>query len=125
MEVLDITVNQKVTVPQERILDLLICGVEGGASYWMTVEGNWNAGKDGWLENKISKGTLNFSNRQATEEGEGVKIRTIDKLSLEAGLQLMAKKYPKHFNDFMNDNEDADTGDVFLQLVVLGELIYG
>lgn len=125
MEVLDITVNQKVTVPQERILDLLICGVEGGASYWMTVEGNWNAGTDGWLENKISKGTLNFSNRQAAEEGEGVKIRTIDKLSLEAGLQLMAKKYPKHFNDFMNDNEDADTGDVFLQLVVLGELIYG
>jgi hypothetical protein len=91
----------------------------------MKVEGNWNAGKDGWLENKILTGTLDLSNRQATEEGEGVKIRTIDKLSLEAGLQLMAKKYPKHFNDFMSINEDAITGDVFLQLVVLGEVIYG
>jgi hypothetical protein len=41
------------------------------------------------------------------------------------GLQLMADKYPNHFADFMQENDDATTSDVFLQLSVFGELIFG
>jgi hypothetical protein len=41
------------------------------------------------------------------------------------GLQVMAEKYPVHFNNFDSDNFDAETGDVFLQCSLFGEIVYG
>jgi hypothetical protein len=40
-------------------------------------------------------------------------------------LRLMAEKEPRHFADFMQENDDAVTGDVFLQCVLLKAVIYG
>lgn len=50
---------------------------------------------------------------------------TLDREKLEKGLQLMAEKYPKHWADFISENSDAITGDVFLQLCVFREIRYG
>ncbi len=41
------------------------------------------------------------------------------------GFEVMAEKYPWHFNNFMNDNEDAETADVWFQCIVFGEIVYG
>jgi CBS domain-containing protein len=41
------------------------------------------------------------------------------------GLQTMADNYPNHWHDFINDNEDAATSDVFLQCCLYGEAIFG
>ena len=41
------------------------------------------------------------------------------------GLAIMADKYPKHMNDMINENFDAITGDVLLQCIVFGDVIYG
>jgi len=45
--------------------------------------------------------------------------------SIKKGMSIMAQKYPKHWGDFIAENEDAVTGDVFLQCCVFGEVIYG
>jgi hypothetical protein len=37
----------------------------------------------------------------------------------------MAREAPQHFADFLNENDDADTGDVFVQCCLLGEIRYG
>jgi hypothetical protein len=37
----------------------------------------------------------------------------------------MRDQYPRHYADLVEENDDAITGDVFLQLAVFGELIYG
>jgi len=50
---------------------------------------------------------------------------SVNLTSLKRGLQLMADKYPKHFNDLVTENADATTADVLIQLACLGELIYG
>jgi hypothetical protein len=44
---------------------------------------------------------------------------------LQEGLQVMAEKYPRAFADFMSEDDDAETGDVFVQCAVLGEIIFG
>jgi len=44
---------------------------------------------------------------------------------LKLGITEMATKFPKHFLDVMQDNCDAETGDVFIQCCVFGDLIYG
>ena len=44
---------------------------------------------------------------------------------IKKGLELMRDEYPHHFADLVSGNDDAITGDVFLQLATFGELIYG
>ena len=44
---------------------------------------------------------------------------------VKKGLELMRDQYPRHYADLVEENDDAITGDVWLQLTVFGELIYG
>ena len=48
---------------------------------------------------------------------------TID--NIRKGLELMRDQYPRHYADLMEEEDDAITGDVWLQLAVFGELVYG
>ena len=45
--------------------------------------------------------------------------------NVRKGLELMRDEYPRHYADLMEEEDDAITGDVWLQLAVFGELIYG
>ena len=67
---------------------------------------------------------LVISNRQA-EEGEDVKEHRLDRAALGRGLSLMPHKYTHHWRDFVEENSDAITADVFLQLCLFGDVIYG
>lgn len=58
------------------------------------------------------------------KDGE-TREKTLDLQTIAKGLQIMAEKHPKHWADFMAENDDAITGDVFLQCALLGEVIYG
>jgi hypothetical protein len=41
------------------------------------------------------------------------------------GLSLMAEKYREDFADFLSQDDDANTSDIFLQLALYGEVIFG
>jgi hypothetical protein len=58
------------------------------------------------------------------EEPERKPIR-LALAQLKLGLERMAKDYPTHWADFINENDDSSTADVFLQLCLFGEVIYG
>mgnify|MGYP007101836778 CR=1 FL=1 len=45
--------------------------------------------------------------------------------NVRKGLELMRELYPRHYADLVEENDDLITGDVWLQLTVFGELIYG
>lgn len=60
------------------------------------------------------------------EEGNGKGKKTITWSCMVAALQVMAEKDPRHFGDLISDSgADATTYDVFMQYVVLGEVVYG
>lgn len=44
---------------------------------------------------------------------------------IKKGLTVMLKKAPEQFADILKDDTDDNTGDVFLQCCLLGEVIYG
>jgi hypothetical protein len=44
---------------------------------------------------------------------------------VKKGLELMRDEYPSHYADLVEEQDDAITGDVWLQLATFGELIYG
>ena len=60
------------------------------------------------------------TNEERTEATHKITLDNVKK-----GLELMRDQYPRHYADLMEENDDAITGDVFLQLAVFGELIYG
>jgi len=41
------------------------------------------------------------------------------------GLSLMAEKYSEDFANFLSQNDDANTSDIFLQLALYAEVIFG
>jgi hypothetical protein len=45
--------------------------------------------------------------------------------NVKRGLELMRDQYPHHYADLVEEQDDLITGDVWLQLAVFGELIYG
>lgn len=49
----------------------------------------------------------------------------LDRCAIQHGLTVMREKAPRHFADFINENDDAVTGDVFLQCCLFGEVVYG
>lgn len=59
------------------------------------------------------------------QDKKNIRRHICGRSEFEAGLQLMAEKYPDHFKDLMQENDDAITGDVFLQCIALKEVVYG
>jgi hypothetical protein len=55
----------------------------------------------------------------------GITKHTITHENIAKGLVLMCTLHPRHWGNFIAENDDAITADVFLQLVTLGEVVYG
>jgi hypothetical protein len=59
------------------------------------------------------------------EEGSAASATVVSAAELIKGLQLMATGSPEHFADLVNESDDAITHDVFMQYVILGEVVFG
>jgi hypothetical protein len=71
--------------------------------------------------------TYLISEREGLEDDAPAKWCTwpIPDAELRTGLEAMAKGSPKAFSAFLSGRADADTGDVLLQYIVLGSVVYG
>lgn len=123
-------VRMTVDVAEERLQDLLCNALEGGSNYWYFIEKfNYPEGQTkeslgiefAHIELPFKGGSLTFTVPE-DEDGKGY---VLDLKAIEKGVRRMAKKYPKHFGDFMEENDDACTGDCFLQCCLFGEEVYG
>jgi hypothetical protein len=128
-----LTIQRPVQITHNQIAGILCVAVEGGIGYWANVEvaytptdaemtdsdtyGYWTGYAHYMVSHPDFKLTItDFEN----EESYTVTLETLKK-----GLKVMAKEAPRHFDDFINENSDAITGDVFLQCAVFGDVIYG
>jgi hypothetical protein len=132
-------------IPDKALKGLLCDAFEGGSNYWYTnlapmfprglsMRDFQEGGKAQdpqeywyWAELlPLTKGgavTLQIQD----EGGQTLAGRPhrIDRAKILKGLKIFQRDYPKHFADFLSENDDATTGDVFLQCCVFGEVIYG
>ena len=110
-------------ITSQRISDLLCTAFEGGSNYWATSPDN-NASEVG--AEYSFEAPLNQNGFFVIEDLEDDNKRYIvNSDSIDKGLQVMAENFGHHFQDFLNENYDACTGDVFLQCCVFGDVIYG
>lgn len=115
--------------------------MEGGIGYWAKVQryvpppegAELNVGLEG--DDVFCERTYKHIHYPMCEAGGAVVLRdkeaddgkdlVLDYPAIERGLQVMAEKYPRHFADFVQENGDATTGDVFVQCALLGDIVYG
>lgn len=137
MENDSVSFNLPISIKMKEISTLLCCAFEGGFIDWI-VSSKINIGdhqmddfgEGGKFNN--AKHYFNPSQIIPTIPGCSIVIKVEDDdneyaLDLEAinkGLMIMAKDHFNHFADFVLENYDAITGDVFLQLCLFGKLIY-
>lgn len=111
-----ISITTTLDFTPERVADLLCTAVEGGSNYWADFSCNL---KD-YYDFTAPEWTLVVYDR---DEDEKYLINYDDIVN---GLQTLTTiANGRHFKDFLNENEDAITGDCFLQCCVFNEVIYG
>jgi hypothetical protein len=121
-------------ISDERLKNLLCSALEGGSNYWYNI-------LKYVIADNADQSTIEFkhidlpfiegcgvmiSDIEAEEDEEGAfEPVLLNREAMQKGLQIMADKYNWHFQNFMTENDDAETGDVFLQCSLFGEIVFG
>lgn len=109
-----------------RIADMMVTAIEGGSGYWCEtinlLEGT--ALKRPWYDDEtLYEQPFVIGVVDAEEPDSTIHL---NQEMMKRGFELMASQYETtHWADFLEQNEDADTADVWLQLCVFGEVVYG
>jgi len=128
---MDITITVTKTIEDQIIRDQIITALEGGSNYWYYLKdlSMLPAKKEGEaLSERICRAVLDEGISVPVydiEDPDGVSIGAIETDLIRRGLETMAIDYKSQFNDMLDEVGDADTADVFLQLVVMGDIIFG
>lgn len=139
------SVQSKVDVTKERVQHLLVGLFENNYSPWLIKIKNKNLApnltfddftENGKMQNPdqyfhwsqiipVTEGcSLTLVIENPYSDGEKTIQFVLDIPAIQKGLEVMANKYPKHWIDFILENEDAITCDVFGQCVVYGEDVF-
>ena len=123
-------------VSNQRIAELLCAAFEGGVGYWCRVmnfrkprkERAVLSPEDGevyrYVDYPLTGGAV-ICRLFGEETDEKYKPLVLDRAAIQRGLALLPQVAPRHWANFLAENEDADTADVFVQLCLLGEIVYG
>ena len=104
--------------------ELLISALEGGSKYWYMILDH----------NKKEVPECEFLSTLLMHEKGRMKIKFdsgkddfkwIEHKDLLPALELFRTKHRKHYDDLKKRNGDAETGDIYFQLLVMGEVVYG
>lgn len=128
-------------ISDDKVLNTLISGVEGGISYWCrAVEGyaalaqcamvpvsdpehdaRQAAAFSGWCQRG---GKLVLFEHDAHDREHGARY-VLDATAIARGLAVICEQYPHHSDGILDGTGDAITGDVLIQCAVFGRLVYG
>jgi hypothetical protein len=127
-----VTVTVEVEVEWKHIENELCSAWEGGSNYWLECYGfrpptdPADAAKVEYrYQNALYPGGACLCRIAEDETGEEPEELELTREKLIAGVKLFAQRYPKHFADMQTERGDANTGDLFLQLSLLGSIVYG
>jgi hypothetical protein len=114
--------------------DLLCNAFEGGSNYWYRIEEfNYPAGtsrKDVEYPHLalpfLKGGSLLIStggDHPNPNRKDG--FWTLNHAALIKGWKLMHDEAPRHYGNAISEDHDAETGDVYLQMCLFGEVVFG
>lgn len=123
-------IKYEATVTFTHLESMFISAYEGGSNYWATAIEEVDEPTEKYIAVGLAPSERHFRhvwhggtvNILIDEEDEPV-LMTKEKMVL--GTQLMQSNQQKHFAEMINQSGDACTADVWFQLCLFGEVIYG
>jgi len=138
------TISVPMEISEEKISNLLCSAFDGGYGsvyYWAGIQGyEYPEGrtKDSFeyrsMEVVLAGGKMflfDANEDESNKKYDAAKKEkwTLTREKLIKGLQVMAAlekgKGGHHFPNIINDNDDAETADVYVQCCLFGEIVYG
>lgn len=115
------TISVRVHVPIKDIENILYSAAQG-CNYWCS-----NSDELGYEHNvkKITEEEKDYILFDAEADEGTQKKFFLNMKRIKRALTVIAKKYPHHFNDIIDDNADMITADVLVQCALFGDIIYG
>ena len=121
-----------VKIPEQAIADMMVTVIEGNhmVRAWcsgvrlvshqqITWKHPWYSDPRVWLENFVLE-VDEFSDEEGKHHTHRIRIQ-----NFKDGIARMAETDAKHFGDWLNEDYDIVTADVWFQHIVLGEVRYG
>jgi hypothetical protein len=115
----------QINIEDQRIKDLLCNALEGGSNYWYEIESFVNPNKITVECRHLDLPFIEGCGLMIADSEGDMGTKLLNREAMEKGLNIMSEKYPLHFSNFMTENDDAETGDVFLQCALYGEIVFG
>ena len=128
----ELTITVPTTISFYRIACLLVGAFEGGSNYWYVIDEfikpkplDYQMDEDSVC--KYTDYPLSTGGALIISDCEGdYKGMRLDLDSIKKGLEVMANmKANWHWTNFLQEQDDAETADVFLQCCLFGEVIFG
>lgn len=107
--------------------NLIINAFEGGSVYWAMIDDTVSDPRAG-LENPCkyySDVPFMGGELRICDDATGDFLGVLNAKTLVSGWKLMKENYPDHYKDVINENDDAYTADTYLQLCVMGDIVFG
>lgn len=113
---------------KQDIIDLFVTALEGGSNYWykMDVPQKARVASGEFLSEKVGNfilggGKIYFYDAENPKEILGF----VDTDKVLDAISAIKKQYPNIWENILLGNADASDSDVFLQLCVMGEVVFG
>jgi len=132
------TILVPLRIPVERVSNLLCSAFEGGSNYWARIEKKtepteylYRSSEDQvypHIDYPLNPGgslTISANGDDEHEEIDGRREWVLDVEAIKRGLAFMANNEPSAFGDFLGEDDDQITADVFLQCCLFGKVVYG
>ena len=116
---------------KQRQEDMLIGAYEGGSNYWAELSEDALEIIKKYRKSGRAPSEQMFDAIQAGESipiedsEEGGVIGYIDKASIKRAMTIMEVDYPVDYANIISENDDCNTADIFFQLAVMGEVVFG
>lgn len=107
------------TFDRQTVEDMLITAFEGGSNYWIA-----NVSRVMVVEGESIYDAA-FNHGLVIELADDPLKVLLNRASMKHGLQVLFDCYPKHRENILSDNADADTADAWLQCCLFSEIRYG
>lgn len=114
-----------VVLSPKDIADLIVTAFEGGSNYWIDSvplhEGPETTETPWYSDPAFYDGPFRIEILEQDEETPKI----LDPERIQIGLDLLGSQHAMTLGAILDENYDADDADVFLQLCLLGEVVYG
>ena len=120
-----------IDITPQQVCDQIVTAFEGGSNYWL---GNADLAPESprpvrmgkpWYATAALYEMVGWKIICTTDDEDGNQPYTLNRAAVTKTLAMLVANHQQMLHEIMSETGDAETADVFLQLALFGEIVYG